>query len=157
MLLASGMILPNRRTIRLPLYDYSTPGAYFITLCITQRRPILGSIQGSESVLSRLGLSVQQSWEELPDFHAEVQLDAMVIMPNHLHGIVVLVQTSSIERTTLSQVVRTLKSRSARRINRILGVQGVPVWQRGYYERVIRDDRELRNVREYIRKNPLKP
>jgi putative transposase len=117
---------------------------------------VLGTIRGAESLLSRFGEAVRVSWQELPDFYSDIQLDEMVIMPNHLHGIIVLAPTSHLRKTTLSRVVRTLKSRSARRINEIRGVLGVPVWQRGYYERVIRDDDEMKNVREYIRNNPLR-
>jgi REP-associated tyrosine transposase len=117
---------------------------------------VLGTIRGAESLLSRFGEAVRVSWQELPDFYSDIQLDEMVIMSNHLHGIIVLAPTSHLRKTTLSRVVRTLKSRSARRINEIRGVLGVPVWQRGYYERVIRDDDEMKNVREYIRNNPLR-
>ncbi len=83
---------------------------------------------------------------------AGIELDAFVIMPNHLHGIIVI---GGAKPCPLSEIVRQLKTFSARRINKIRGMQGIPVWQRNYYEHVIRDESDLNSLREYIVNNPM--
>jgi putative transposase len=89
--------------------------------------------------------------------HAREALDAFVVMPNHVHGIVVLGQGEApdVKRTPLSEIVRGFKTYSARQVNGIRGVAGVPVWQRNSYERIIRNERERLSVKQYIVENPL--
>jgi putative transposase len=150
------MDLPTRRSIRMPGFDYSSPGAYFITTCSANRRHLFGSVSGNDVLLNSWGQTIEESWRELPDFHSGVVLDEMIVMPNHFHGILTIVGGSQYLRPTLSRVIRTFKSRSARRINREREAVGVAVWQRGFYERVIRDELALTRIREYIRTNPLR-
>ena len=164
----------HRRSIRLRGYDYSQPGAYFVTICTYQKECLLGDVRAGEMALSPCGRIVQRAWDDLPNHYAYVELDAWVIMPNHVHGIMVLgsdaagacgVQPGlrpapaafpSARRHGLSEIMRALKSFSARRINRLRRSPGTPFWQRGFYDHIIRHHREMDAIRQYIANNPLK-
>jgi len=169
---------PHRRSIRLKGYDYTQAGAYFVTICTWQRECLLGEVINGEMQLSRYGETVQFNWNILPKRYPNVELDAFIVMPNHVHGIILLdasgLEGTGLERLSadaskfsgkpaptpsklygLPEIVRGLKTFSARRINQIRGKSGVAVWQRGYYERIIRDEESLIAIREYIIKNPL--
>jgi putative transposase len=160
--------LPNRRSIRLPNYDYSTPGYYFVTICVKDRECLLGKIQNSTITSSPIGSIVERTWRELPSHFPSVQLDAFAIMPNHLHGILIVGATfmapglckvgsnGAMDEQTpkLGEIVRRFKSFSTHRIRQ----NHLPSfsWQRNYYEHVIRKDESLDNHRRYILDNPLK-
>ena len=137
----------HRRSIRLTGYDYSQPGAYFITICTHNRALFLQA--------ERLQEVVRSAWHDLPLRFPSVVLDEFVIMPNHVHGIISLRGAAS-SAPTLGRVVRAFKSVSAIAANKALGRSGQPFWQHNYYEHVIRDEEELNAVRRYIRENPLK-
>ncbi len=112
-------------------------------------------------VLNRQGRVVVESWAGLAGHHPNLDLDAFVVMPNHMHGVLVLREETTASnvfrtRTPVPEIVRAFKSFSARRVNLLRRTQGTPVWQRGYYEHVIRDERELEAVRRYIEGNPAK-
>ena len=105
-------------------------------------------------VLNELGNIAQLHWQKLERYHANLILDRSVIMPNHLHGIIIL--DSSIEDSkSISEIVGSFKTFLAREINKIRKLKGVPVWQRNYYERIIRTEIELDYVRQYIVNNPI--
>ncbi len=118
-------------------------------------------------VLNAYGEIVREAWFDLPNHYAHVELDAFVIMPNHIHAIIVLVAepvgaglkpapTPAPTRHPLSEIVRALKTFSARRINTRRGTPGAPVWQRNYYEHIVRNERSLDAIRRYIAENPLR-
>jgi putative transposase len=137
----------HRRSIRLRGYDYSQAGAYFITVCTHNRELSLENEPMREAVCL--------AWHVLPLRFPCVALDEFVIMPNHVHGILVLKGAAS-SAPTLGHVIRAFKSISAIEANRASGRVGQPLWQRNYYEHVIRDEDELNAVRQYVRENPLK-
>jgi len=163
----------HRRSIRLKDYDYAKAGAYFVTTCTWQREYAFGEIMNGLVQLNRRGEIVQAVWDDLPNHYALVQLDAFVVMPNHIHAIIVLednTEQASVgaglrpapttpstlaARPALPEIVRAFKSFSARRINESRQTAGRPVWQRNYFEHVIRDERELITIRRYILNNPL--
>ncbi|HHT9132345.1 MAG TPA: transposase [Candidatus Tripitaka californicus] len=152
----------NRRSIRLKGYDYSQPGAYFVTICTKNRLQVLGKVADSETTLSEIGEVVNSVWLDLPRHYFNIEQDIFVIMPNHVHGIIFIVgagfkpaPTNATKRHTLSEVVRGFKTFSSRHINEMRATQGIPVWQRNYYEHVIRNEDELNCIREYIINNPL--
>ncbi|MBE9226591.1 transposase [Phormidium sp. LEGE 05292] len=173
----------HRRSIRLRGYDYSLAGAYFITICTWQRECLFGQIINGEMQLSHWGEIVNSHWQNLPKFHPNLELDEFVIMPNHLHSIIVLINNNSVgagladmsERKqitsrqnppfpvpqkqqnckNLPEILRGFKTFSARRINQMRRNCGVPVWQRNYYEHIIRNDESLQHIRQYIINNPL--
>ena len=141
----------HRRSIRLPGYDYSQPGAYFVTICTDNRELSLQAHEVEEAV--------RLVWLGLPARFPRVVLDELVIMPNHLHGIIILALTAAGKGAasgapTLGQIIRAFKSLAAIEANGILGSSGRPFWQRNYYEHVIRDEDELNIIRQYIRDNP---
>jgi REP element-mobilizing transposase RayT len=148
-----------RRSIRLPEYDYSAAGAYFVTVCIHLRENLPGWIDGGRFCPNALGEIVSIVWNHLPDHYLEVEPDAFTLMPNHIHGIIHL--TSGPRREAvgihgLPEIVRGLKSFSAREINRVHGKPGRRVWQRGYYESVIRNETQLSRLRRYVTDNPAR-
>ena len=183
----------HRRSIRLPGYEYSRPGAYFITVCTRGRQCILGDVVDGEMSLNKAGRAVRAAWRDLPNHYPHIELDAFVVMPNHVHAIIVLVDETAhadvgagfasnateggpetpsyrpgnsayerkpahshdhVRRHGLPEIVRGFKTFVARCINRTRGTPGRPVWQRNYYEHIIRNDREWNAVRLYIRDNP---
>jgi REP element-mobilizing transposase RayT len=143
--------------MRLPTFDYATPGAYFFTVIAHERASLFGRIIDSVLESSHAGDAVLNAWLALPT-RFDIELDAFVLMPNHVHGIVWLPQysdTSAMRRATLPTVMRAFKSTSAIAVNRVLRRTG-PVWQRSYFERVIRNEPELEAIRRYVIENPLR-
>ncbi len=163
----------HRRSIRLRNYDYTRAGAYFMTMCTWQRECLFGDIVEGEMVLNELGSMAGSTWSELSNHYRHVEIDAFVIMPNHVHGIIVFSDEQADEaglnrgrvanpplqgekRHGLPEIVRGFKTFSSRRINAMRHNHGCPVWQRNYYERIIRNEYELTRARSYIINNPLK-
>jgi len=149
--------IPRRRSLRLPEYDYSQAGAYFVTICVSQRKCLLGEIRDGAIQLNDSGTIVRDCWHDLAHHYPNMELDAFVVMPNHIHGVVVLVGAGLRPAPTnppLSEIVRVFKSFSSRRINALRGTPGLTFWQRGYYEHIVRDDKSLDRIREYIVNNP---
>ncbi|MFH1023991.1 MAG: transposase [Planctomycetota bacterium] len=152
----------DRRSIRLKGYDYAQAGAYFMTVCAHERRCVFGDVVDGEMRLNDAGCIVRTVWDALPEHYPHVQLDEFVIMPNHIHGIIVLSDVGAglkpaptlEKRHGLPEIVRAFKSFSARRINESCRTRGIPVWQRNYYEHVIRNDDDLNDIRSYIAANP---
>lgn len=146
-----------RRSPRLVGYDYNQPGLYFVTMCTYGREPTLGEAEVGAIRLSSAGVVVQLTWEQLPDRFPGLELDAFVIMPNHIHGVVTLgsgPDMPSVEPPSLNQVIRAFKSISGIAGNAALGRIGQPFWQRSYHDRIIRNERELALIRAYIADNP---
>ena len=147
----------HRRSIRLRDYDYSCDGAYFVTICTYQRECLLGEIMNRTMRLKEYGRIVQTQWQQLPEHYSGIQLDEFVVMPNHIHGIIEIVGAQSIVSIkTVGEIIRGFKARCTYAINQLRNNPGSPVWQRNYYERVIRDDCELDAIRQYIVENPVK-
>jgi putative transposase len=153
----------HRRSIRLKGYDYSTAGAYFITICTHEREQLFGNILDRTMVLNELGHIAQLDWQKLARHHSNLIVDRSVIMPNHLHGIILLNLSildgsglsANEDSKSISEIIGSFKTFSARKINKIRKLKGVPVWQRNYYERIIRTETELNYVRQYIIDNPI--
>jgi len=154
----------RRRPLRLRGYDYTRPGAYFVTVCAHRRACLFGRIVDGAMHPKVFGMIVEACWRALPEHYPHVGLDAFVLMPNHVHGILVLACDAVNGRSTgtvlsrhgLFEIVRAFKTFSSRRINELRRSRGVPVWQRGYYEHVIRNETSLRRIERYIETNPLR-
>ncbi|MCG2768159.1 MAG: transposase [Chloroflexota bacterium] len=174
----------HRRSIRLKGYDYTLPGAYFVTI-VTHGRELLFD----DAILHRV---VETFWQRIPGHTLHVELDEWVVMPNHLHGIIIITDpvvgathsplnpsmkrpsgpatgfqserdqhgnASPLQATgppsgSLGAIIGNFKSVTTRRINRVRHSPGLRVWQRNYYERIIRNERELNAIRQYICDNP---
>jgi putative transposase len=164
----------RRRSIRLRGYDYSRPGAYFVTICVRRNECLFGAIVDRQMELNAAGHAAAQCWQAIPDHFPNARLDASVLMPNHLHGILVIGRRGTACRGTacraptpaeqfgrpvagsLPTIVRSFKSAATKRINEMRRTPGATLWQRNYWEHVVRNDVELQRIREYIRNNPTR-
>lgn len=150
----------GRQSIRLPFFNYSRSGSYFLTICAKGNEESFGRVFNADVILAPPGNSVRQAWLALPKRFPVVVLHDFVVMPNHFHGILQIADAMprggapTAGRPTLGEIVRTFKSTSAININRILGRQGERVWQRNYYEHVIRDEKDFAAAQKYIYENP---
>jgi putative transposase len=212
---ARRQILHHPHSIRLKGYDYAQAGAYFVTICTQGRECLFGEIVDDEMQLSDVGRMVQTAWSELPDHYPGVETDAFVVMPNHIHGIIILTSDQPaqgpapmgpmgrtadgagvgaaprgcpdakpadlgpVRRTadgagvgatprgcldaklSLSDVVNRFKSWTTARYRHGVAQLGWPpfagkLWQRNYYEHIVRNEEELGQMRQYVEGNPLK-
>ncbi len=149
----------HRRSVRLKSYDYSQAGLYFVTICVKQRVAVFGTVVDGNVHLSEKGEIAQQLWNGLPERFPRLEIDEFVIMPDHVHGILVIpfdINTPEIAMPTLGQIVRTYKAVS----NRSIRLSGMPEfeWQRSYNEHIIRlrNKNELDRIRQYIINNPVR-
>jgi REP element-mobilizing transposase RayT len=142
----------RRKRMRLEHHDYAMPGAYFVTACTIGRRCLFGEVVDGAMLLNDFGREVEAAWKDLPQHFGRLTLDHFVVMPNHVHGILVLGDGSS----PLSEVVRSFKTFSAHRVNLRRGSRGASLWQRGFYDHVVRDEADLARIREYIENNPAR-
>lgn len=173
----------DRKSVRLKGYDYAQAGAYFVTIVVQGRAPLFGSIVDAVMHPNSAGMLIQQAWEKMPDRFPAITMDMFVVMPNHVHGIIVLDETvgaslvgaqgtdtiagqwGEIRATTrvaptLGEVVGAYKSITTVEYARRVKADEWPpfegrVWQRNYFERVIRGEDELARARKYIANNPL--
>jgi REP element-mobilizing transposase RayT len=150
--------LPRRRTIRLREYDYSQAGAYFVTICACGRRCLFGNIEDVQMRSNALGSIIEDEWFRSAEIRPHIGLDAFVVMPNHIHGIVLLEsepapirpgKAAGPPRGSLGSFVGSFKAAVTRRTS-----LPHPVWQRNYYEHIIRSEASLNAIREYIANNP---
>ena len=152
----------HRRSLRLPSFDYTQPGAYYITICTYQRQCWFGDVVNGEMRCNRLGDIVYTFWQRLPHRFHHIKVDAFVVMPNHLHGILMITEhgKKSIQLDTpvekfgkpipgsIPTVVRSFKSAVTTRINLMRPAPITPVWQRNYYESIIRIESGLDRVKQ---------
>ena len=154
-------MIKNRHTIRLQGYDYSQSGYYFVTICTHDREWLFGEIVNGQMELNQTGQIVNQILQSLSN-RFDIKLDQFQIMPNHVHAIIVIVGAQFIaphnnvvatfqgvinHAPTLGDVVRYFKAQTAY-------LSKIKLWQRNYHEHIIRNDRELWAIRQYIKNNP---
>ena len=202
---------PRRRAMRLRGYDYSQPGAYFVTICAQHRKCLFGTIADGKMQLNEMGKIVVECWNRISPHFPSVELDEYVVMPNHTHGIIRLgvpemksphapehvatrrgevpspirtnnrrgevsspvlnndarkdevsspIRTNNrrgeVSSPTLGKIIAYFKYQSTKRINQHRDMPGTQVWQRDYYDHVVRDDPDLQRLRQYIQNNPMK-
>jgi len=153
----------ERKRNRLENYDYSQAGYYFVTICTKDREEFFGSVRQGSMNLSRYGEITNQCWYDLPKHYFNCSLDLFVIMPNHVHGIIVIHGEKIVGNglkpfptNDLSEIVRGFKTFSSRRINEEMTGNDKFHWQKSFYDHVIRNEKSLDNLRRYISNNPLK-
>ena len=158
----------HRRSLRLKKYDYARSGAYFVTICSRNQECVFGDVSDGEMHLNEYGIVVREEWLRTALLRDGVAMDAFVVMPNHLHGIIVINGRGTARRAPTGErfgkptvnsvptIIRSFKSACAKRINDMRKAQGTPVWQRNYYEHVIRDEDDLNRIRQYILDNPAR-
>jgi REP element-mobilizing transposase RayT len=153
---------PRRKLMRLQGYDYSQEGAYFVTICVEHRLHLFGNIENESMLLNPAGDMIALWWEKISQKYADVELDHWVVMPNHFHAIVVICRDVSMpDRTALSDVIRWFKTMTTTAyIRGVRAEQWEPfvgsLWQRNYYDHIVRDDADLQRIREYIEYNPAR-
>ncbi|MCH7676964.1 transposase [candidate division KSB1 bacterium] len=157
----------RRKSIRLQEYDYSSAGAYFVTICTHDRECLFGTVADEKIVLNDTGRIVESEWLKTAEIRANVSTDAYIIMPNHVHGILFIEEMANVGATgpvaptksgtlqpnTLGSIIGQFKSVVTKKIRQSGRINFK--WQRGFYDRIIRND-ELNRIREYIIYNPLK-
>jgi len=174
----------HRRSIRLKGYDYSQPGAYYVTIVTDQRAHRFGEVVNHEMQLSEVGQIAEACWRAIPEHFPQIELGAFMVMPNHVHGILIFHETvgardvgehddivgarhgvplqpiPNLEKFgkpvsgSLATVIRQYKSAVTRQMVQRYG--GMPiVWQRNYYEHIIRDEHDHQNIYNYILNNPF--
>lgn len=174
----------HRRSIRLKGYDYSQAGAYFVTICTQNRECLFGDVVDGEIHLNDVGIMIRDVWRKIPEHFPHAEIDEFIVMPNHFHGIIMIcrddcrgevsspVAVSAIPKIkqgggtteggdtpplhTLGKIVAYFKYQSTKQINLIRNTPGHPVWQRNYYEHVIRSEEEMDRILRYIVENPAK-
>ncbi len=159
----------HRHSLRLKKYSYSMPGAYFITICTYRKENILGQIIDGKIKLNVLGKITVREWLKTFQIRKNIQLDEYVIMPNHFHGIIILTDCKDTMNRALANesfgkpipgsiptIVRMFKSAVTREIKRLDYPFFYSIWQRNYYEHIIRNENELDCIRKYIQENPLR-
>jgi len=166
----------GRRSIRLKGYDYSQVGMYFITICAKDRHNLFGEIKNEEMILNELGKYVNEFWCRITEHFVNIDLDEYIVMPNHLHGIIFIndcwgavsapiITVSDISlsskggetpplQPTLGQIIGYYKYQSTKQLNEMNKTVGKSVWQRNYYEHIIRNEQSLDKIRNYICNNP---
>ncbi len=149
----------QRNSIRLAEFNYSQPGWYYLTLCCHGRQHRFGQVDESKMVLNDAGIQTENCWRQIPRHFPHAVLDTFVIMPNHVHGIIRIVGANNHSPKGRSGTSRTIGSM-------VRGFKyGVsdwfrqhgeysPIWQRNYWERIIRDEKGLQRIRQYITDNP---
>ncbi|KAA3596336.1 MAG: hypothetical protein DWQ06_15790 [Calditrichaeota bacterium] len=163
--------MKNRKLNRLKNYDYSQNGFYFVTLCTKNRIEYFGRIENGKMILNEFGEFAEKCWYEIPEHFPNVRLDEFVIMPNHIHGVIVIVQNvgndvvgnknfcslpnwqTKLSRS-LSSIIRGFKIGVTKYFRQKDNFEFA--WQKSFYDKIIRDENELFNIRNYIRNNPLK-
>ncbi len=151
----------ERKSIRLPGYVYSQDGWYFVTLCTQNRRKIFGKIVNGNVYLSPLGHVANWELAKLRVHFPQIILDQYIIMPNHVHVIMRIMNGRENRAPTLGQIIAYFKYQTTKQYNDSVGAgfsspnnRYIKLWQRNYYEHIVRDERDLNRIREYIQDNP---
>jgi putative transposase len=152
----------RRSSLRLKNLDYSTAALYFLTICTSQRKTMLGAVCDGNLRPSAMGRIVSEPWFELPYHYARLELGAFVVMPNHVHGLISLRDSVGAglrpapTTATLSEIVGVFKSFSSRRIHTTNASAPKKIWQRGFYEHIVRNSHECEGIKRYILQNPAR-
>ena len=153
----------HRRSIRLKDYDYSKAGAYFVTMVVWRREMLFGGIVNEKMVLNGPGKIVSEKWKWLETQYEYVELGEWVVMPNHFHGILMIhgdrrgglrSAPTPMKYKPLGGLIGAFKTVSTKHINLLRDTKGMVVWQRNYYEHIIRSEPEMDRITRYIESNP---
>lgn len=170
------MSLPKRKCIRLRDYDYSSNGAYFITVCVNKRRELLWKSVGADIIrqkndfydnentgiiLSAYGKIIEKAIGDIPEFYPNIEVDKFCIMPNHIHMILLIYNEAVGDKITFPEGGRII---SAPTISTVIGQMkrsvskqvGFSIWQKSFYDHIIRNEKEYREIWQYIDENPIK-
>ncbi len=155
----------NRRSMRLPDYDYSQSGVYFVTICTYGFARLFGRISDGKMRLNELGLLVEEEWTRTAIIRPTVDVDLYVVMPNHFHGLLWISErkseqnpeyTATIRSNSLGSIIAQFKSIVTKRSRGISSAASSPIWKRNYYDHIVRNERSLERIRKYILENPAR-
>ena len=157
---------PHRKNLRIPDFDYSQPGAYFVTIVTKDRKTLFGQIVDGEMALNDIGRMVEEVWIAIPSHFPNVELGEFVIMPNHIHGIISITvgatHASPLTRVakgpmpgSIAAIVGSFKSTASRKFRETTANPGKHLWQRNYYEHIIKNERDYQATYDYILANPM--
>ena len=152
---------PHRKRLRAVNYDYDSAGLYFVTICTHHMEHRFGTVTAGQVELSDAGHLIGATWSAIPSRHDGVGMDAWILMPNHLHGIVVLGTVPDVTVPTLGTIVGQFKSLTTVEYTRKVNKGTFPrfdrtLWQRGFHDHIIRSEASLTTAREYIAGNPAR-
>ena len=148
---------PNRQSIRYQHYDYSSAGIYFITICCQDFKHRFGVIKNGFMCLNKIGQIVQESWLFIAGEYGQIELNEFQIMPNHFHGIIIYPDQFERFEKSITALVGEFKSKvfhESLKMYKSEGLQMGKLWQRNFYEHIVRDYKDLVNCQAYIRNNP---
>lgn len=159
----------HRKQLRIPGYDYTRSGAYFITICTWKRCRFFGNIVDGGMIMVDCGQIAFDCWNALPDHFPNIELGGFVVMPNHVHGILIIAgdcrgsacRTPTVEQYgkpipgSIPTIIRSYKSAVINHIHRLPDYIDLQIWQRNYYEHIIRSDDEWARIDAYIESNPM--
>lgn len=155
------MPLKKYKSLRLKDYDYTLPGAYFITICVKDRKCLFGNVSGGVMILNAAGKIVQNEMINIATHYQNIEVGENIVMPNHVHMVVYIYELTGVrqvvtptKRIRLQDVVGSYKSGASREIRKIKGCENFR-WQRYYHDHIIRNDKALVNISQYIRLNPV--
>lgn len=167
----SDKLLPNRQSIRLQGYDYRQKGVYFVTICKRQKACLFGEIHARKMILNELGATAEHCWHLISQTRSNVELDMSVVMPNHLHGIIAIFDSGEtaaigVEKNlscsnillpgSLGVIIGQFKRAVTLRSKSLAQPPEQSLWQRNYYEHIIRNESSLNDIRKYIMDNPAR-
>lgn len=142
---------PQRKSPRLPDYDYSQMGAYFVTICTHNRQHLFGEIVVDEMYLNQFGQIANDCWLKLPAHFANITINHHVVMPNHVHAIIEINHQTKI---ALGTMVGTYKAAITRQLGRIADRELGIIWQERFHDHIIRNEADMHRIQEYIQYNP---
>ncbi len=158
--------LPKRRSLRLQGYDYRNSGVYFVTICTAEKRPLFGTVRQGAVHLNELGQLADRCWKQIERIRSGIELDAYIVMPNHIHGILLLSAEAAAANASaaargptagsLGAVLAQYKSTVTKRSRFTPSPLTGPIWQRNYYDHIIRSASSLDRIRQYIVENPAR-
>ncbi|MEO9887813.1 MAG: transposase [Balneola sp.] len=169
--------LPNRQSMRLQGYDYSRPGFYFITICVQNMKHIFGDVIDGKMHLNELGKIARDYWNTIDNRYPNTRVDAFIIMPNHVHGIIEIINPNPMvgaihesplplgndieiihknrRKMLTPKIVGWYKMNTSKQVNIINQTPETKIWQRNYYDHIITNEQSLYYIREYINHNPV--
>ncbi len=157
--------MKTRKPNRLREYDYSLAGWYYVTICTKNHKEYFGKIENEDMILNDIGKTTDECWRDIPKHYKETELDEYIIMPNHIHGIIIINEqkgltnvgqrhASALQQHVLGNMIGSFKSAVSKDAH--LHDLKLFKWQDSFYDRIIRNENELYNIRKYINQNPLK-
>ena len=155
------MEYPTRKLHRLKCWDYSQPGYYHVTICTRDKRKLLCDIRqdglAPQVIPNKMGNLIMKHWNSIPQYYPNVKTDYFCVMPNHIHGILIIESATASKGASLGDIVRAFKSVTTREYNALVSPdQKNTLWQKSFYDEIIRNDQMLQAVRNYIYGNPSK-